>query len=203
MTETRYQLIFSGCLQSGVQLEQGRQAVKERFKLSNAQLDRLFSGRPVTVKRSLDRANAERYQRAFVAAGALVEVAPAAPPEADSLKLDDTASIESAPASQTPAPRANDAINASTLADPSDQETRTDATSKREDANATQLLPPGSPIGEQPTTPDAPPPDISHLQLAPSETTSLEDCAPSPETPPPLDLSTLELLSLDPSQQQE
>ncbi len=152
MTETRYQLIFSGRLRPEVHPEQARQAVKERFKLKDALLDRLFSGQRVTVKRNLDSANAERYQRAFATAGVQVELEP------------------------------------------------TPTTAERQ---VMKLLPPGSPIGEQPAFPETPPPDTSHLRLAPSEATSLEDCAPPPAVPPPLDLSALELVPLDPSQQRE
>jgi hypothetical protein len=65
-----------------------------------------------------------------------------------------------------------------------------------------QVLPAGTPIDEQMPPPQAPP-DTSHLQLAPSEATSLEDCAPPPPSPPQLDLSTLELAPIEPSQRQQ
>ncbi|NEX15313.1 MAG: hypothetical protein C1943_01425 [Halochromatium sp.] len=156
MTETRYQLIFSGRLQPGTSVEQVRQAVKERFRLNDAQLQWIFSGDAVTVKRDLDQASAERYQRAFVAAGALVELAPAVAP--------------------SPAPSPVDA----------------DA----EAIESMQVLPAGTPIDEQMPTPEALP-DTSHLQLAPPEATSLEDCAPPPPAPPQLDLSRLALAPVE------
>ena len=73
MTEKRYHLVFNGRLQPGVSPQQARDAIQARFKLSSRQLDRLFSSGPVTVKRDLDTSSAERYQRAFRDAGAIVE----------------------------------------------------------------------------------------------------------------------------------
>ncbi|MEA3640556.1 MAG: hypothetical protein VBE63_11510 [Lamprobacter sp.] len=158
MIERRYKLIFSGRLRGGITPGQAKQAIKERFRLSHTQLDQLFSGQPITVKRSLDQANAERYQRAFAAAGALVDIEP-------------TSSGE-------------------------DQDVHAGAENQ-----AMQLLPAGTLIDEQVPPPQAPP-DTSHLQLAPSEATSLEDCAPPPPVPPKLDLSALELAPIEPPQQE-
>ena len=73
MTETRFYLVFDGELQPGVSPEQAREAIQARFKLSSQQLERLFGSGPVTVKRDLDASSVERYQRAFLDAGAIVE----------------------------------------------------------------------------------------------------------------------------------
>lgn len=206
MTETRYQLIFSGRLQAGVLPEQAQQAVKERFRLNSAQLDHLFSGQRITVKRGIDRANAERYQRAFAAAGALVDIEPA--PAASSTEP------EHAPPSAQPEPAsANLATEpASALAEhdsresaegkAADPKTTADTATEVEDIAPMQVLPAGTPIDEH-VPPPQPPPDTSHLRLAPSEATSLEDCAPPTPAPPQLDLSALELAPIDPPQRQQ
>jgi hypothetical protein len=74
ITEPRFRLVFSGRLQPSHSMEQVRQALRERFRLSDRQLDRLFSAQAVTVKRDLDAATAARYQQAFLEAGALVDL---------------------------------------------------------------------------------------------------------------------------------
>ena len=203
MTETRYQLVFSGRLQPGARPEQTRQAVKERFRLSDAQLDRLFSGQRVTVKRNLDSTSAERYQRAFLATGALLEREPAATTTEPAFSAEPTARLGTAPVSKPPPPGADDGIAHRAKAGSPDQKTAIEPTAGDGESEAMQLLPPGSPLGEQPGMPEAPPPDTSHLRLASSKATSLEDCAPPPPVAPPLDLGTLELVPLELSQQQE
>ncbi|MCF7978204.1 MAG: hypothetical protein K9L82_09320 [Chromatiaceae bacterium] len=213
MTETRYQLIFSGRLQAGVLPEQAQQAVKERFRLSSTQLDHLFSGQRITVKRGIDQANAERYQRAFAAAGALIDIEPA--PAASRT----TPERVPPPAQPGPPPAQPEPASMNTVADPrsssADQDFRESAEGNAADLKKTantatevvdstpmQVLPAGTPIDEQVLLPQ-PPPDTSHLRLAPSEATSLEDCAPPPPAPPKLDLSALELAPIDPPQRQE
>lgn len=203
MTQTRYQLVFSGRLQSGARPEQTRQAFKERFRLSDAQLDRLFSGQRVTVKRDLDSTSAERYQRAFLASGALVELEPATTTAEPAFSAESMSTLGGAPTSQPQQAGAEDDIANSPEARSPDQKSAIEPTAGTEESEAMQLLPTGSPIGEQPALPEAPPPDTSHLRLAPSEATNLEDCAPPPAVAPPLDLNSLELVPLEPSQQRE
>ncbi|MBK5940939.1 hypothetical protein CCR96_17115 [Halochromatium roseum] len=226
MTETRYQLIFSGRLLAGVLPEQAQQALKERFRLSSTQLDQLFSGQRITVKRGIDQKNAERYQRAFAAAGALIDIEPA--PAASSTAPEERVSppVQPEPPPGQPGPASMDTATAppSSLAD---QDVRASAEGKTADLKTTantaidpatdpaidpateivdsttlQILPAGTPIDEQ-VPPPQPPPDTSHLRLAPSEATSLEDCAPPPPAPPKFDLSALELAPTDPPQRQE
>lgn len=226
MTETRYQLIFSGRLQPDTSVEQVRQAVKERFRLNDAQLQRLFSGDPVTVKRDLDLASAERYQRAFVAAGAVIELAPMAASTPSAPSPEATTLVREARPAELPSAPAMDSLSPPTsieqpstayaegasqsaqaiqptpsIATPTsseDEGAKADADAAIEvDAGAEaiesmRILPAGTLIGEQAPTPEIVP-DTSHLQLAPPEATSLEDCAPPPPAPPQLDLSRLAL----------
>ena len=233
MTETRYQLIFSGRLQPDTLVEQVRQAVKERFRLNDAQLQRLFSGDPVTVKRDLDLASAERYQRAFVAAGAVIELAPMAASTPSAPSPEATTLVREARPAELPSAPAMDSLSPPTsIEQPSIEQpstayaegasqsaqaiqptpsiatpTSSEDEGAKADADADaaievdagaeaiesmRILPAGTLIGEQAPTPEIVP-DTSHLQLAPPEATSLEDCAPPPPAPPQLDLSRLAL----------
>lgn len=185
MSEPRFQLIFAGQLLAGTQREQAFQALQERFKLSNAQLERLFSGGPIRVKRDLSRDQAERYRRAFHAAGALVELHP--------MNAEPGSTSDTAVAATDNKLRQVDALDAAPSAPSAPAAGQPDD----RDPDALRLLPPGAPIGEQRQPPERPPPETDHLQLAPSEATSLEDCAPPTPSPPPLDLSNLSLAPLD------
>jgi hypothetical protein len=76
--DERFRLVFRGEILEG----QHRAVVKRRLtdllKLSEAQLDKLFSGNPVTIKRDADRATAVRYQTLFKEAGGRLRVLAAA-----------------------------------------------------------------------------------------------------------------------------
>ena len=206
MTETHYQLVFYGRLLPGASAEQARKAVKERFKLDSAQVERLFSGNPTTVKRDLDQASAERYQQAFAEAGVLVEIEPALAEAVSERWRASTpqAGSEGESASEPPPESAVDGVPPSSSAEPRSPESNVAAGPAFgvEKPEPLQLLPPGALIGEQSPAPAAPP-DTSHLQLAPSEASSLEDCAQPTPTPPRLDLGALELAPIDSPQQQE
>ena len=54
-----------------------RESLRKLFKADDAQMARLFSGRPVVIRRNLDSEAASRYQQILLKAGAIVEVRPA------------------------------------------------------------------------------------------------------------------------------
>ena len=74
----QFRLVFSGEVLDG----QHPAVVKKRLgavlKLDDARMDKLFSGKPVVVKKSADSGNAAKYQRAFQKAGARLRVLPVA-----------------------------------------------------------------------------------------------------------------------------
>jgi hypothetical protein len=172
MTEMRYELVFDGRLRPGVSLQRARDAIQARFKLSGPQLERLFKGAPVTVKRNLDAASADRYQRAFLDAGAIV----------DRHALD--AGAEPMSAGATRSPSASEEPHRRLCANVPENETL-------------ELLPPGAPVAEEPTVTAPTAPDTSRLSLALPEKSGLEDCAPRPSPPPTLDLSPYQLVPLE------
>lgn len=77
MSDTaRFDVVFRGDIAPGQKIMDVRERVQKLFKADEQQLQRLFSGRPVTIRRDLDRAQAQQYQQALLQAGALVELKP-------------------------------------------------------------------------------------------------------------------------------
>ena len=70
-----YQLVFSGELVKGQHRGVVKRRLRESLNLSKAQVEKLFSGKPVVVKRDVDEATAEKYQEIFKKAGGLLQIA--------------------------------------------------------------------------------------------------------------------------------
>jgi hypothetical protein len=68
-----YDIVFSGELTPGADPHAVRERLRALFKLPDETLDRLFSGRPVAIKRGVDAATAKRYRDVFRDAGAVVQ----------------------------------------------------------------------------------------------------------------------------------
>ncbi len=157
MAEMRYDIQFAGELVDGADAGVARERLRDLFKLSSEALERLFSGRPVVIKRDLDEAGAARYRAAFREAGAILHIGPAA----------------CVPA-RDPAPRPTGPadLTALTLAPPGTEVGEAPPPGPR-DIDTTHL----SLVGGDNwtladcdrTPPPAPIPDLSHLTLAPIE----------------------------------
>lgn len=76
MGEQRFDIIFSGELSTGTDAGVARAHLQKRFGLADAALERLFQGRPVSIKRGVDAETAARYRALFQEAGALVRIDP-------------------------------------------------------------------------------------------------------------------------------
>jgi hypothetical protein len=76
MPRQTYDIIFSGKLMEGSNLENARQQIGEIFKADDDLLNRLFSGNPVVVKSGVDDKTAAKYRVAFRNAGALIDIKP-------------------------------------------------------------------------------------------------------------------------------
>jgi hypothetical protein len=76
MSEQRYDLSYRGLLVPGADPVEVRRRLGAIFKLHEAGLGRLFTGKPVIVKRDVDAATAARYERLFAQAGAELTVVP-------------------------------------------------------------------------------------------------------------------------------
>jgi hypothetical protein len=81
-----YRIIFHGRIRDGHDVDSVRASLGRLFRIDDAErLDKLFSGSPVTIKKSLDEAAARKYLSALEKAGAEVEVDPPFPADDDDL----------------------------------------------------------------------------------------------------------------------
>ncbi len=75
-TETTYRAVFSGELRRDADPTEVRRRLAVLYKKPPAEIERLFSGRRLVLKRGLDAERAERMQTAFHQAGAVLELEP-------------------------------------------------------------------------------------------------------------------------------
>ncbi len=78
MSDERFDLVFDGRLATGFSQAQVRQNMAELFSLGDTQLEALFSGRVVVLKRGLDKGLAIRFRNRLAQVGALGLIRPAA-----------------------------------------------------------------------------------------------------------------------------
>jgi hypothetical protein len=69
-----YQIIFEGKLTGERPLEEVKNNLAALFKMKPDQVDALFGGKAVVIKRDIDQATALKYQAAFKKAGAVCSV---------------------------------------------------------------------------------------------------------------------------------
>jgi len=74
-----FKIVFEGALRNGVELQTAKLNLAQLFKTDVAAIERLFGGRPVTVKRGLTHDDAERYLKALNDAGVDARIEPEAP----------------------------------------------------------------------------------------------------------------------------
>lgn len=74
MAEGSYQVIFSGRLIDGAELDMVKRNVARLFNLDAERVEKLFCGRRLILKKQIDQATAEKYQATMQRAGALCEV---------------------------------------------------------------------------------------------------------------------------------
>lgn len=78
-----YGVVFAGRLCEGVAPETARANLARLLRIDDAaRLDRLFSGKPVVIKKGLDAAQARRYEQALRQAGVVCELRRATPASA-------------------------------------------------------------------------------------------------------------------------
>lgn len=72
-----FDIVFRGDIAPGHQLPQVKQRMAALFKRSAEQIEPLFAGTPVPLKKNVDADAAEKYKKVLLQAGAIVEVRPA------------------------------------------------------------------------------------------------------------------------------
>ena len=170
MADPKYDVYFRGDILAGADDAQVKAAVAKIFKADAAKLALLFSGKLNTIKRSVDKATAAKYQQAFKQAGAKavitvakaaqVQTAPEANANVESAKTNvDSAKTESKPVSEG----SWDVLpSGSDLLKPNERRNTPDA---EVDTSAIKIL---SPFAEIETIEKVvpPAPDTTHISVA-------------------------------------
>ena len=71
---SHYQVIFDGTTAPGHSVDQVKQRLCRLFKKDRAAIERLFSGRPVAIRKNIDHATARKLKNAMDQAGALCRI---------------------------------------------------------------------------------------------------------------------------------
>lgn len=67
----KFSVVLTGKLADGFELSQVKDNIAGMFKLAPEKVDRLFGGKPVALKRGVDKAQAMKLRNALARAGAL------------------------------------------------------------------------------------------------------------------------------------
>jgi hypothetical protein len=190
MPQPLFDVYFRGALLPDAEPGQVRERLAALFGLGPAEVDRLFGGNPVCVKRAVDVDTAAQLRGRFRDAGALVDIRPA---EATAKPPAPAAATADLP---VPAPAGTGDDVGWTLAAP---QTGSLADCARPvvpvplpDISGLDLAQAGTNLANDATVPPSAI-DTSHLSVAPPNTGSLEDCHPEKPARPIGDISHLAL----------
>lgn len=190
MPQPLFDVYFRGALLPDAEPGQVRERLAALFGLGPAEVDRLFGGNPVCVKRAVDVDTAAQLRGRFRDAGALVDIRPA---EATAKPPAPRAATADPPVA-APAGTGNDvgwtlaAPQTGSLADCA----RPVVPVPLPDISGLDLAQAGTNLANDATVPP-PAIDTSHLSVAPPNTGSLEDCHPEKPARPIGDISHLAL----------
>jgi hypothetical protein len=171
MADPKYDIYFRGEVLPGADEAQVRAAIAKIFKADDAKLAQLFSGKVNTIKKSVDKAVAAKYQQAFKQAGAKAVITlakEAAKPDAPKSVLAETVNAEVAKAAPVAAkPQAvvgnwDILPSGSDLLAPDERRNITDADI---DTSAIKMVSPFAEI-EVAEKPIPPAPDTHHISVA-------------------------------------
>ena len=103
---THYNILFEGKTAPDKDIDTVKKALMNLLKIDDQSIDRLFSGRRMVIRKNVDAVTAEKFQKAFVAAGAVCSLeqiaAPGKTPTPD--KQDESQLERTAPGKTPPAP---------------------------------------------------------------------------------------------------
>jgi len=179
MNQARYDVIFSGAIADGLDIAVVKDRIAKLFKTDTSQVDRLFSGNTVVIKRQTDERTARKYYAAMRQAGALCQVRPCAPVE----------KVGKLPHAATAAPRsAGPARDGMSIAAPGSTLVEHPHVPEREfDLSAYSMAAVGTDVLDHIEDPQAPEIDLSGYDLDPPGVELVESLEASP--PPALDTS--------------
>lgn len=99
----QYDVYFRGDIAPGHKMGEVRQRLQALFKLDDERTASLFSGRPLAIRRDLDKSSAEQYRATLLKAGALVELRSSVTGE-----VLGEVSAENTPTPQSPEPQSSE-----------------------------------------------------------------------------------------------
>jgi len=185
----RYRLVFRGEVQEGQHPAVVRKKLGKALQLQGAQLDMLFSGKAVILKRDTDTPTAARYQALFKESGARLRILP----------TDPVPSVGAAGTGSGPGSDAGSGGEPAVLPLGSDV-LRSDERPKVEAVQVATghltLADAGSDLGRGTGPADAPE-DLTHLNFEVAEVGVEMDQRPRRPPPPPPDTAHLEIAPED------
>lgn len=184
MPRQTYDVIFSGKLMEGASPEKTKQQISHIFKINDNQLNKLFSGKPVTIKSDVDEETAAKYRVAFRKAGALIDIKPSASSSYNSNKTSpkDTLTEETLDELTLLPPNTGSLIDCAKSVTPQ----------PIPDISNISLASPGTILDETPP-PEPAEIDTSTLSVNPPNSGTLEDCKKQVEPHPIPDINHLEI----------
>ncbi|WP_111641081.1 hypothetical protein [Marinimicrobium alkaliphilum] len=179
MSETRYDIVFRGDLVLGQNIVEVKARLQKLFKADAARIDALFSGRPVTLKRNLDQAAAQKYRQVLEQAGIQVQVKAQSEPSAPAQ------AAAKAPVAPAASPATTDGWDLAPVGELLRPEERPRLQPVHVDTSAISLKPQTGNLVDAEELPmnDLPPPVIPELDIAEpgSDVLRPEERAPEPE----------------------
>jgi uncharacterized protein YbjQ (UPF0145 family) len=79
--DTRYNITFDGQTAPARDIQAVKDALMRTLRTDGRGIEMLFTGKPVIIKRNVDAATAQKYEKAFEAAGAICTLDPVPTPE--------------------------------------------------------------------------------------------------------------------------
>lgn len=111
MSEQRYSVIFRGNTVEGSDLSAVKANMAKLFKMDAAKIEIMFSGKPVMIKKDLDKAKAKSYLDALKNAGAVVEIVASGADKPPSAAQTAPAPVAAAPVTAAAAAEPHEAAN--------------------------------------------------------------------------------------------
>lgn len=187
MSDSLFEVTFSGQVRAGEDAEDVRARVGKIFNADDTKLAQLFSGRNIVIKKNIDQQTAAKYQAALNKAGAECDIRPMkpadsaaepvepTPPAAESFEPEASRNTETDYGDIAPPPQTDplgitgdqiEELSVSIAPVGSDlQDEIVEAEAPAIDISGLDIAPVGSTIGPTRKEPDPPPPDTSGLSI--------------------------------------
>ena len=179
MAGSTFDVSFSGQLIDGADLTQVKNNVAKLFKTEVQNIEVMFSGKRVVIKRNLDQQTATKYQAVMKNAGAMCELSENKPAVTQEYSADNPPSI--------PQPEPTHGVTSSVSQEPNIKSAATSASASNMDS--VTIAPPGETIMEHERV-EAPQIDISAISIDDSRKNLVEHI-PVPE--PDIDISSMSI----------